>query len=200
MEHGNESLGSGWSTSRPFVVGFRWLRFAPRNGLHPVPPVRSSSYFCFRPADPGRGLARFTPATPGRGAAHSASRLRHCRPTRWSSLSSPRVPPLVPPHPLVEPVETRVPPLLPPHPLVELVETLFVAGFWWLRFVPRSGLHPVPPVRSSSYFCCRVAVPGRGLARFTPTTPGRGAAHSALRSRHCRLTRWSSLSRTPQHR
>ena len=128
MEHGNESLGPGWSTSRPFVetsscAWFWWVRFVPRSGLHPVPPVRSSSYFCFRPADPGRGLARFTPTTPGRGAAHSAFRLRHCRATRRSSLSRPRVPPLLPPHPLVEPVETRVPPLLPPHPLVELVET-----------------------------------------------------------------------------
>ena len=54
-----------------------------------------------------------------------------------------------------------------------------MAGWWWLRWVPRSGLHPVPPVRSSSYFCVRVPDPGRARARAPPPLPGRGAPHSA---------------------
>ncbi len=126
MERRDGSLGFLWSTSRLlvelvaglFVAGSRWLGFVPRSGLHPVPPVRSSSYFCCRPTDPGRGLARFirgrsttdveersddTPATPGRGAAHSAFRSRQCRPPVGRACRDPASH-----RPLVELVETRI--------------------------------------------------------------------------------------------
>ena len=52
-----------------------------------------------------------------------------------------------------------------------------------LRLLPRSGLHPVPPGRARPASIRRLALVGGGRARPTPTTPGRGAAHSASQFR-----------------
>ena len=91
-----------------------------------------------------------------------------------------------------------------PPPLVELVETscgCVLAGRVWL---PRSGLHPVPPKGAARpALAVRLRFPAGDERRLTPDPPGRGAAHSALSVASLPgrcwssvlVTRWSSLSR-----
>ncbi len=94
------------------------------------------------------------------------------------------------------------------HRWSSLSRPLFCGRVLVVGFCSAEWAAPRPARAQLAYFCCCLSDSARGLARFTPDLPGRGAAHSAFRLRRFPVTslphrrwsssfrrRWSSLSR-----